>query len=197
MTIEITRPTDHLYHQYPAQSNPQPVFLELRPEDDPPRLRADWDGEIGNAVPMSVYHGRVIRFGLPSPYYSGGVLCRMLDEIASLCETICAGYSSEWDGNNHVGRLTDEAQDAREAVEQYLERQEPDLQVYDAADWYQTLGSGNNVRVHLGITGQTTDDELATISEHEHEVADLDGVLVSGIDRYLEQLRDEAREDAE
>ena len=50
-------------YQYPGQFHHQSAYIELDPVAK--TLTCDWNGEIGNAVPFSVYHGRVLRFTFP------------------------------------------------------------------------------------------------------------------------------------
>ncbi len=106
VSIEHLRGTHpRLYCMYPRQQRPQPAYIELDTRTG--RMRADYDGEIGNAVPMDVRNGTVRR------YYTGtmsnddandlmDVLApeaqRVLDGVANAAETIdhlCATWDAE------------------------------------------------------------------------------------------------------
>ena len=45
-----------LYLRYSGQTNPQPAHIEIDPEEK--TITAEANPEIGNAVPMNVWHGR-------------------------------------------------------------------------------------------------------------------------------------------
>jgi hypothetical protein len=126
-TITINVPEDHLYHRYPGQTNPQPTHIEIDPETR--TLSADWNAEIGNAVPARVWHGLVRRYALPSPYLSQAAIKRIMEDIAPLAVRVCDGFASRWDGHNTVGVLNEDAMDAEEAIERILDNasvEEPD-----------------------------------------------------------------------
>ena len=106
-----------LYKVYPGQSKPQGAYVEIRltrrelPIDE--MVSADWNGEVGNAVPFDVWYGRVIRLSL-SPSVRGSVLADLLesDFAMELVARIAAGYREEWNGSTYVGKLSDDADDA-------------------------------------------------------------------------------------
>ncbi|MBI4695558.1 MAG: hypothetical protein HY749_16195 [Gammaproteobacteria bacterium] len=104
-----------LYHQYPGQSSPQPGIVEM---DDGGVVSASYNP--GSGLPMAVWHTRTLRWGV-SPYVSGDVLADVLNELRPEFELLHAGHSIKWDGNNHVGRLTDDAVDARERIQDMLD----------------------------------------------------------------------------
>lgn len=64
----------------------------------------------------------------------------------------------------------------------------------DAADWYDAIGRAN-VADGVGITTDTTDDELAAIAARETSVAAAEDPpqIVAGIEDYLRDLRDALR----
>ena len=103
MTIEIIEldELDSLYHRYPNQINPQPCYLELDPEER--TVKADWDGEIGGAAPMSVWHKRKYRYSIP--ILTATAANHLMRALLPLLEKVCAAYSCEWDGSNYVGKL--------------------------------------------------------------------------------------------
>lgn len=109
-----------LYHRYDREINPQPAFVLLSEEGE---VSADWNGEIGNGIPATVWHGRDLRFPV-SPFASGSDLADFLERFDRgrvLLERIHEGHSVEWDGSNYVGHLDDDAQAAREELEAALQ----------------------------------------------------------------------------
>lgn len=178
-TVEITKVDgDHLYHHYPNQTQPQAVYLELDPEER--TLRADWNGEIGNAVPVSVWHGRIRRYCLPSPYFTDLTIDNLLDEIAPFCERVCDGYDSEWDGNNYVGQLTEDAKDAEHEIAHILEQADPDLNVMDADDYFEPVRDDILARVR---TGENAEDVCAEMLNSD--------CVVDGFYAYVDDIREE------
>lgn len=193
ITISYVKTRDKLYHRYPREMSPQRALVTLRCETG--ALSAAYDPEIGPGVPEHVATRRVLRWVIPA--LTADAANKLLDQIRPLAETIVAGYSREWDGHNHVGRYTDEADAAIEAVEALILKETPDaetLEVWDAADWFGALGRHAAQRRELGITAQTTDEELAEIVEREETNAE--GRLIENLARHLTKLRDEALDEA-
>lgn len=143
-TTTLTIHTDNLrgeaaplYHKYPREFNPQPAYIEM---DEDGEVRADYSGEIGNAVPMYVWHRRTLRWRIDAAA-NGDSLADFLesDEARALLERIHAGHEVDWDGNNHSGSLDDDAQAASDELDSILEEdwQRPydTTEVWDAANW--------------------------------------------------------------
>lgn len=96
--------------QYQNQCAPQTAFLEFDPASDGELiLTADYSGEIGNAVPASVWHSRILRFHI-SPYTTGTALreLRKDQRLLGMLDTLRKGYEEVWNGNNYVGRFDSE-----------------------------------------------------------------------------------------
>jgi len=108
--INVKRP---LYHKYPAQSSPQPAYIELNCESG--LLTGNWNGEIGNAVPFSVYHGHHRRWEV-SASISSESLTELLYKLASIAQRIVDGYEDVWDGRNRVAQLDSDAQAAEDEI---------------------------------------------------------------------------------
>jgi len=179
-----------LYHRFQGQENPQRAYIEIYPQGR--TMIAEYDGEIGNAVPMAVYHGRILRVRV-SPYLRGDVLADILegDEVQDLAQRICAGNEAYWDGANMRGRLNDDGKVALEALQECLDsyQEEPYLvQVCDPGDWVATANQ-------VGITGKTTDDEIHRLALALLDEASADNVLIDGdLEAHLRWLRDNVRE---
>jgi len=130
---EITDDKAPLYSQYPQQINPQPAYICLY-EDG--RVCADYSGEIGNARPADEWHGRTLTWRI-TPFLTGRAVGNLLmsEPVKGLLERVHAGHDSEWNGNNFVGTLTDDAQAAFERLERIFEEEEEDIEVWNVEDW--------------------------------------------------------------
>lgn len=111
--MEIITVKQALHHQYPGQFEPQSVYLEIDPENQ--TISMDWYREIGNGVPEDVWHRRILWYIL-SIVPTVDVANQLMDDVLPLAERVVAGHSIEWDGCNHVGRLTEDAQDASDGI---------------------------------------------------------------------------------
>lgn len=96
------------------------------------------DPEIGGAVPMSVWHRRVLRVSV-SPRISGDALADHMEseDFRALIRRVIAGHRVEWDGSNHVGQIDEDGEDALDAIGESLEQfGEDDLtQIWLAGDY--------------------------------------------------------------
>jgi transcriptional regulator with XRE-family HTH domain len=215
MSVRIIDCTDplELYRHYDGQSEAQPAYIELDLRKG--ALLADFDSEIGGAVPFSVSHGFDRRYRIP--VLTAEAANRVMREIAPLAERVLADWEEEWDGNNMVAVLGDDAQAAEEEIEQHLGCNlgygdiGADTQGFDeidiVAEW-DTDGATNGGEANeYGITADTTDDRLEEIAAQitkdmaacapTREGDDRTPVaVVHGLDEYLRDLRDElANED--
>jgi len=182
---------DHWCH-YTNQTSAQGCYVELNCESG--RFMADYNAEIGNGVPEAVWHGRTRRYEIPC--LLAAPANKLLAELAPLAQRIIDGYATVWDGNNHVGKLDADAQ----AAEAELARCCDELMAYpdeadcivewDAADWL----SGCDTVAEYGITGQSTDRELADIGERIEAEAP-GNTIIDGLVGYLQGLRDDLTED--
>lgn len=103
-----------LYRMYPQQFNPQNAFIRLDPEEA--ELSADWNAEVGNAIPMAVGHGLVLRYPV-SCYLTADEVNALMNQLTPLALRVCNGYSEGWNGHNNVGRLTEDAEEASQEIE--------------------------------------------------------------------------------
>jgi len=128
-----------LYYRYACQADCQDAYVELDVESE--ELTADYDGEIGNAVPSSVWHNRVLRFPC-SPYLSVSDLEDLLDKVLPLAQIVCDNAEIEWDGSNHVGVFNAKADSAMEKIRVLCEETKTEVHnVYNALDWIAADGN--------------------------------------------------------
>lgn len=200
-TIEIVyvESDTELHHHYSGQSSPQDCYVWLNCETS--KLGATHNAEIGNAVPVAVHHGHTQRWSIPT--LKADAANALLEEIAPLAARVVAGYSSEWDGSNHVADFDADAEAAREEIDTLCERatngadESDTVNVWQARDWFGAVGDAARQCREFGIGPNTTDDELAAIESDEEAVAKTEGVdVLEGITEHLGWLRTQARDAA-
>ncbi len=181
---------DALYLKYRGESQPQSAYVTLDCESG--ELSAAASGIIGSGAPTNVWNNTARRWRIPALTESAANA--LLDEIAPLAERVVAGFERVWDGSNHVGEYDDDATAAIDEIASLCDRDWSDqtIEVWDAADWYGGVGGMDTQRRSLGITAETTDEEIATIEERE--ASDASPRIIEGLGRYLARLRDEAIE---
>ncbi|CAJ0793993.1 MAG: hypothetical protein QM625_09225 [Ralstonia sp.] len=125
-----------LYHRYSGQIYPQAAHIEIDCECG--MVTIGYSREIGNAVPEEVYHGRTRRYRVPAET-SGETLADLLDsdEFQDLARRVYQGVKIVWDGNNLVGKVDCDAQDAEETLEETLLNLDNESlsEVWDVSDW--------------------------------------------------------------
>lgn len=110
---------DDLYAHYAGQIEPQTAYVALDEDGD---VYTDYSGEIGNAVPAGVWHGKDLRFPVPAETnaYALNFWLREPEQM-ELLERIHAGNLIRWDGNNYVGRLDYDGEAAADEFRQRLD----------------------------------------------------------------------------
>jgi hypothetical protein len=194
--IECTSPTE-LYRRYSGQSDAQDAYIELDLREG--TLLADWNSEVGNAVPFTVAHGFERRYSIP--ILTGDAANRVMQQIAPLADRILADWEEVWDGNNMVARFGEDAQAADAEIVGLLgidlSEYRADNQGFDASDlvaeWDVDGATNGGEGEEYGITGETTDERLDEIArEITSDMAacgDSAVAVVYGLDDYLRQLR--------
>jgi len=107
-----------VYAKYVGQHQPQPAYIELNTRTG--ELAADYSREIGNAVPMTVYHNIDLRWNIPATA-KAYTIDNAIDCLIDLFQIVLDGHSEYWDGNNYVGQLTDDASAASEKIQRELD----------------------------------------------------------------------------
>ena len=186
-----------LWYQYPTETKPQPVYVLL--DCGSGQLSADWCGLTGDAVPSTVYHGQVQRWSIPP--LKGEVANKLLQQIQDYAQRVVDGYSSRWNGSKFVVEFDNEATEAIEEIEkvcqEYQEDSSGSIIVWDACDWYEPAMPGYNRPLEraavLGITPETTDEQLEEIATKESDEASGECDYIRNHLPYLTELRDRAR----
>lgn len=103
---------------YAGQLREQNAFFTFTMDGE--HLCAQYDGEIGNAVPFSVYYGFTRRYSF-NPYLKMRTVNALGEQILPLVKRVLAGMSSEWDGNNNVCRMTEDAYAAEAEIHKLID----------------------------------------------------------------------------
>jgi len=192
LTITHVRYPADLLDVYPGQDAPQGAFIALDLWRG--RMCAATDSEIGNAVPMDVWHGIVRRYSI-GPILADAVNA-MMDTITAHAQTVLDHAEIVWDGNNNIGRL--HLRDCADrwrcecpavAAEREIEREINSLDpVYDgihwsdAADWLWEIKAELTGRLRAGTDTATLAGELDGDGTRD------DLPVLIHLDRYLESL---------
>lgn len=110
-----------------------------------------------------------------------------IEENNEVLEKLCGGYSVEWNGNNMVGRLTEEARILQDQIEQELENGylANYYECYTLDDW---LYSTRNE-----IKAEMTDQELESLAEDWEPTSEIVIVGRRSILEYITEIRDELK----
>lgn len=168
-----------VYAQYGGQCMPQPAYLELDIRDG--KLTADYSGEVGNAVPSSVWHDLVLRFKL-MPETTADQIEKIINENAEMLQKILDGAEVVWNGSNWVGQFTDEAQDVIDSINQQ------DLFVCEA--------EGGMIELAEWIEDKPFPTDGQTLEQFAEDIIDSDGEgglyfrEPYSVDSLLSDLRD-------
>lgn len=205
VTIREIDPEDTtaLYCRYDREQNAQGCFIALNLETGD--FWADYDPEIGNGIPESVFHHRTLRW--PVPCLTAKAALQLLRDLAPAAERVLAGADIEWNGSNHVGELTLPAQQAAGEIAERGERLLADavadsdvIGECEAADWFSYAGR-DEIAKEFGITAASADEDLdAATARADREALEIStpGPLVMyGTLEYFRDLRDYLRETAE
>jgi len=208
LSIETVDSPTELFNLYPNQHEPQDCFIQLNLSSG--RMSAGSNPEIGNAVPMDVWHGLERRYSLPGPILAS-VANTLMEDIASHAQSVLDHAEVAWDGSNNVVRTHERnCEDewwchcpvavAERAIEAAINgvSAEDYVSWAEAGDWY-TEGADEYVaRVQAG----ESIDDVAAAMEREIEDANKRGHsdywwVVEGIGEYLEREVEYAKAEKE
>lgn len=190
--IPVQGEPDTLYHHYPGQTERQDCFIALDLRDG--KLWADYDSEIGNAVPADVYHGIVRRY--PIPALQPATVNKLMEDIAPFAQIVLDDSEIVWDGSNHVARMGKRGHEAEQDIcgdeggGIIYPEMESDVHVWDAADWL--AGTREETRDMVRDMGID-----AAYDALQGDGSDEDRPVLEGLRDYLEHLQAEMNEEAE
>ncbi|MEW6647203.1 MAG: hypothetical protein AB1450_08400 [Pseudomonadota bacterium] len=178
-----------LYHRYQSQSEAQDAYVEMTENGT---VSADWDGEI-SGTPADVWHNRTLRWSVPSTV-RGDELADLLEraDVIALLERVYLGHTVEWDGNNHVGHLDDDADEASGELARIFERElntsNDGAGVWDAREWMDGVGLLGN------WSGKPLDEAVSEVeagaeSEGVHLDGDVEDELLDWAESYVDSDR--------
>lgn len=209
--IECISPTE-LYRHYDGEFNAQDVYIELDLREG--TLLADYNAQVGNAVPEAVFHGFERRYGIP--ILTGEAANRVMQELAPLADRILADWESEWNGQSTIAVLGSDALAAEEEIEKLLgldrapggidSENQGFAEIDIVAEWDVDGASNGSEADDYDITGNTTDARLEEIAAQiTRDMAECapsrEGdertpvAVVHGLEEYLTQLRDDLAEE--
>lgn len=110
-------------------------------------------------------------------------------KLHELIRRVVAGHRVDWRNPACLGTLSEDAMEARHALERHFEMEcySTGKEVRDAAEWL--WGSGIE-----GLTGETTDGELYALMESVERRAESEDVLLMDLEDALRRWRDDLRE---
>ena len=188
LTISHVRSPADLLDVYPGQDAPQGAFIALDLWRG--RMYAATDSEIGNAVPMDVWHGIVRRYSI-GPILADAVNA-LMDTITVHAQTVLDHAEIVWDGNNNVGQLHCPAAAAEREIERLIDTLDPvydGIHWEDAADWLWEIEAELTERLQAGTDTATLAEELDGDGTRD------DLPVLIHLDRYLESLYAEITEE--
>ena len=177
---ELRKPV--VYKKDSAQINPQKAFIELSEDGT---VGVGYSGEIGNAVPVSVWHGVDRRYPI-SPYLTGDGCNQLIEDAVLLLQRIHDGLSVEWDGSNYIGRLNDDAMDAEEDLAALCNREYEEAAVCDASSFLRLWECDPNDIWPDAKTWNDVQGHIAQIVEIMADKADREELFIDGGSQALE-----------
>jgi len=128
-----------LYCRYDGLIRSQPAYVEIDVENS--TIDAEYNSEIGNAVPGKVWHGICRRYGV-SPYLSREQVDELIAEIVPFAAKMVADAEIVWNGNDFVCKLGAKAEEAEIAISERCAATKDEVyEVYVASDWLACDGS--------------------------------------------------------
>lgn len=157
-----------LFCQYPREYRPQPAHVEM---DQHGKVSAGYSADPSRySTTFDRAHGRTLAWSI-EPHAKPGRLADLLREHAELFQRVHDGHIVAWDGRNHIGYLSDEAQAASDDLERILRDfgADPDnlVVVWTAEEW---LFSSNSLRDIW--SGRPLADALADLEDEARMLAD-------------------------
>lgn len=193
-----------------------PAFTDGTPSGGTPYSRfllvLNEDGEAsidertyygGDGTPFDEWHGRTLTWTFAAEILDLETLREDLGEggrLAVLLDRVKAGHSVKWDGNNHVGRLSEDAEEANEEISRLLGEWHAECAyadttraVWNAADWLQSpYDIADN-----DLGPDSTAEEIEALARAMVEAAADDGAILrqGDVEDVLARLVQEAREE--
>jgi hypothetical protein len=166
-----------LFRHYPRQAEPQPAFLSLDLESG--EVSADFDGEIGNAVPARVFAGMVRRYMAPAAI-RGEALRPLVESLLPLLERVY--LESDVQVCNDGQRIVTLYEDAASAEAELSEIEHDEASCWNVRspdDWLDSVPAADLVRAGESIEAAEERIESGALA---------DGVYLDGdVEAYLRE----------
>lgn len=147
------------------------VSIDNRTSDGEPA--SWWNREV--LVWTICSSGVVDQHALTMALSNGGWLSELLDRVV-------AGYEVKWTGSGYRGQLTEEAEEAYYEIDSRLYHDgnfsDPDWSVWDAAEWLHGDSSSANTLSNMGLTINSTDEEIVAAAKAAETEAEDNKVLL-------------------
>ena len=200
LSILPVRHNADLLDIYPNQTEPQACYIAL--DLCTGRMSAQTNPEIGNAVPMDVWHGLVRRYHLPGPPVAA-VANALMEDMADHARTVLDHAEVVWDGSNNVVRTHERncddewqcdcpiavAERAIEAVTSSVS-EEDFVSWAEAGDWYVDGVDEYVARVQAG----ESIEDVAAFMEQEIKDDPNEKWVVEGIETFLRRAVEQTLE---
>jgi hypothetical protein len=155
-----------------------------------------------NGTTFDRWHGRTLawRHSLSQGSYTLPDVMKieaLAEQVKPLLERVHAGYTTNWDGSNK-GRLTEDAQEASDAIERIFEDADwcdDKHAVWDASEWIARSGYLATAR-EFGLTVNSGAAAWTAADAALVRQAKSDGVVLVGTDKAIERMKDALKEEA-
>jgi len=178
------------FDPYRRTGQPSATVVEL----DPQRRLVTVDQEYDSgSTSMERWHGHVITWRVDGHPQEEDMRQWLEDHMPQFA-VICDSHSVEWNGNNHVGRMTDEASEAEAAIDRELAQGWPPFDpeqgwsLWDARDWLQDMPA------EWSPVGRS-DEQLEALAAEIEDNARGDRIILYDTLTVLTEIRDETQDD--
>jgi hypothetical protein len=178
-SVDCERTIDPYHHDTGSLTK---TVLSIDPRDDTVSISQEYDD---NATPIDVWNGLVVERVLHNSLNKREARSYLESEDGqSLLQKIVDGWEENWNGNNYVGSINDDASTSLEELAETLDEDCYDDTGYWAVDdWF-----ANSTDEELGITEKSTDDELKKLATELDENSGC--YLIGDVEEYLRERRD-------
>lgn len=190
----------YLFTLYDGEHNPQPCHISLDLETG--EFTAGYQAETGGWS-EAVFHQRTLWWGIPT--LTAQAVNRLLTDLVPTAQRILDGAEIAWDGEQLAGQFTADADAAINEIADACSLggwdDEGDIVGWmDAGDWFSDE-TDDQVAARLGITADTTDEQLQTMATDEESAVESANSAAGrwsvpiGFYAHLQRIRDEKIDD--
>ena len=111
----FTTDKGRIMRRYPQQEDCQDRYFEIYQNG---RILFGWNAELENVIPVKVWNGVIRRYSCP--FTTKEKARNFYNENRALFQCVVKGLSEKWNGNNYIGVLTSDAEQAELDLEYKL-----------------------------------------------------------------------------